>query len=341
MRPELLSQTRTLIANLEETMSAQPLATEPVSPSATALASSASTRGRASWSGLLKLSLVAIPIKAYPAASTSQQVHFNQLHAGCGQRIRYEKHCSVHGKVEAGAIVSGYAYAPEQYVVIDQAELEPLRPPQERALCLERFLDPQQLDPALFSGRTLFLAPDGLAAQHAYAVLTQALSTRGKWAVGRVMLGGHRVVALVRPVGLILALHVLHFPEQLRSAEALTPLSRAEPATPEEQHLAGMLIDAASQPVCWPDYRDDSGEQLRTLIQAKLHGRSVAAPVAEDIPILQLVDALKRSVAQALQESPAQESGDRARVNQPVAAAPSGLQETNKPSRKPTRRRSA
>jgi multidrug efflux pump subunit AcrA (membrane-fusion protein) len=83
-----------------------------------------------------------------------------------------------------------YAYAPEQYVVIDQAELEPLRPPQERALCLERFLEPQELDPALFSGRTLYLAPDGLAARHAYDVLTQALSARGKWALGRVVLGG-------------------------------------------------------------------------------------------------------------------------------------------------------
>jgi hypothetical protein len=29
------------------------------------------------------------PVKAYPAASTSQQIHFNQLHAGCGQRVCY------------------------------------------------------------------------------------------------------------------------------------------------------------------------------------------------------------------------------------------------------------
>ena len=105
-------------------MSAQTF-TEPTSASVTALAASAGARSRASWSGVMKLSLVAIPIKAYPAASTSQQVHFNQLHAGCGQRIRHEKHCPVHGKVEAGAIVCGYAYAPEQYVVIDQAEWEP------------------------------------------------------------------------------------------------------------------------------------------------------------------------------------------------------------------------
>ena len=105
-------------------MSAPSFATE--TTTVPAMTGSATARGRASWSGLLQLSLVTIPVKAYPAASTSQQIHFNQLHAGCGQRIRYEKHCPVHGKVEAGAIVSGYAYAPDQYVVIDQAELEPL-----------------------------------------------------------------------------------------------------------------------------------------------------------------------------------------------------------------------
>src|SRR5262249_51858974 len=142
---------------------------------------SPAVRGRASWSGVLQLSLVAIPIKAYAAAHTGHKVHFNQLHAGCGQRIRYQKHCPVHGQVQAGAIVSGYAYAPDHYVVIDQAELEPLRPPQQRALCLERFLDPYHLDPALFSGRTLYLMPDGLAAQHAYNVLTWALQQRQKW----------------------------------------------------------------------------------------------------------------------------------------------------------------
>ena len=104
-------------------LAATPLTGSPSAGSASA--GSASARGRASWSGLLKLSLVTIPVKAYPAASTSQQIHFNQLHAGCGQRIRYEKHCPLHGKVEAGAIVSGYAYAPEQYVVVDLTRRRP------------------------------------------------------------------------------------------------------------------------------------------------------------------------------------------------------------------------
>ena len=58
---------------------------------------------------------MAVPVKAYPATSTTPEHRCHQLHAGCGQRIRYEKHCPQHGKVEAGAIVSGYPYAPDQY----------------------------------------------------------------------------------------------------------------------------------------------------------------------------------------------------------------------------------
>jgi DNA end-binding protein Ku len=283
---------------------------------------------------VIKLSFVVIPVKAYPAACTSHKVHFNQLHAGCGQRIRYEKHCPTHGKVEAGAIVSGYAYAPDQYVVIDPAELEALRPARERALCLERFLDAQEVDPALFSGRTLYLLPDGLAAQHAFGVLTQALKDRHKWALGRVVLGGHRVFALVRPSGPVLALHVLHFPEEVRSTAGLPLPSQAQPASAEEQHLAGLLVDAATKPVSWTDYRDDTAEQVRALIQSKLDGCTPTAPASEEVPILQLVDALKRSVAQVLQQPTGQQPASLG--NQEVTGSPpSGKR---KPTRKSARR---
>lgn len=131
---------------------------------------------RASWSGLVQFSLVAFPVKAYPAVSSTETSHFHQLHAECGQRIRYEKRCPVHGPVDAAAIVRGYPYAPDRHVIVETAELDQLRPPKDRALRLEKFLEPAQLEPALFSGRSLYLLPDGLGAQRPYRLLAEALA---------------------------------------------------------------------------------------------------------------------------------------------------------------------
>jgi len=271
-------------------------------------------RGRASWSGLLRLSLVAVPIKAYPAASTTAETHCHQLHADCGQRIRYEKHCPQHGKVEAGAIVSGYPYAPDQYLVLDDDQLDQLRPARDRALCLERFLDPDQLDPTLFSGRSLHLLPDGLPAQHPYAVLRQALQERHKWAIGRVVLSGQRRLVLVRPIGCLLTLHVLHYPAQVRSHTAWEAELRGGTLNAAEQDLAGKLIDASTQPIDWSAYRDDRAEQLAALAEATLQGRSLTPVIEAKAPVLPLLEALQQSVAAALRDqAPAEAVASRAR----------------------------
>jgi DNA end-binding protein Ku len=125
--------------------------------------------GRPTWSGWLQLSLVGIPLKAYPAVRTRQASPFHQLHADCGQRIRYAKHCPVHGAVDRPAIVRGYQYGPGRHVLLEPQDLDPLRPTQDRALRLQRFLEPAQLDPLLFSGRALHLLADGPAAACAYS----------------------------------------------------------------------------------------------------------------------------------------------------------------------------
>ncbi|MGZ4662882.1 MAG: non-homologous end joining protein Ku [Arthrobacter sp.] len=306
----------------------------PISAPCLAHGAGSAPRGRPSWSGLLKFHLVTVPVKAYPATASGQEIHFNQLHAGCGQRIRYEKHCPVHGKVEAGAIVSGYRYAPDQYVVVNEAELDQLRPSQDKALTLERFLDPHTVDPALFSGRTLYLGPDGLAAQHAYTVFAQVLRQRRLGALGRVVLSGHRHLVLVRPVQRVLAMHVLHFPAQLRSSAALEAELPPQSAAVEEEKMLGVLMDACSQAIAWEDYRDDRAAQVTALLEAKLQGRSLAAPAMEEGPVLHLLDALKQSVAASLakQQRPSAKNGA---VPSLAAATP------GKAKRKPNRRRSA
>jgi DNA end-binding protein Ku len=118
------------------------------------------------------------------------------LHAGCGQRLHYDKCCPQHGKLDAAAIVKGYEYAPGQLLVLDEDEMQRLRPPRDLALALATFLDLSQIDPLLYAGRSLYLTPAGVAANAAYAVLRQAMATRRQAALGRLVLSGRRQLAL-------------------------------------------------------------------------------------------------------------------------------------------------
>jgi DNA end-binding protein Ku len=266
-------------------------------PSAPQAASSAAPlRSRPSWSGLLRLSLVSVPIKAFPVVSSSADSHFHLLHAACGQRIRYEKRCPLHGAVDASAIVRGYAYAPDHHVVMEPEELDRLRPAKDKALLLEHFLPAYQIDPSCFAGRSLYLLPDGLAAEHPYSVMAEALHQSSTWAIGRVVLSSHRNLVVVRPAGRLLLLDVLHYPAQVRPAPHGAGSLRAGLATAEELRLARQLIDAASGPLDWSRYRDTTAEELAALVQAKVAQQPLPAAADESGTMLQLLDALKQSV---------------------------------------------
>jgi DNA end-binding protein Ku len=263
-------------------------------------------RGRPSWSGLLRLSLVSVPIKAYPAVTSTSASPFHLLHADCGQRITYAKHCPQHGPVEGDAIVRGYEYAADQYVVVEPQELDQLRPARDKALILEQFVPVQDVAPSLFAGRSLYLLPDGSAAQYPYGVLVDAFQQAGRAALGRVVLSSQRQLVLVRPCSRLLMLDVLHYPAQVRSAASWEADLPTSTVTAAERALAGQLIALASGPVEWARYRDTRAEELAALIEAK-RAQQTPPAVAEEPVVLRLLDALQQSVAAARRDSEAAE----------------------------------
>jgi DNA end-binding protein Ku len=251
--------------------------------------------GRASWSGFLRFRLVTVPVKGFPRIAPPEEVELHLLHVGCGRRIGLQKHCPAHGPVEAHEVVKGYQYAPGQYVPLDAADLERLRPTPDKMVSLEQVLEPGALEPALFSGRSFSVLPDGPAAQRPFAVLAEALRTRGKWALGRAVQAGRRCAVLVRPAGQGLALDVLHDPARLKVAGDGSPVAVAVAA--EELTLAGLLLDSAGREIRWPDFRDDTAERLAALVAAKRQSRPFPAPPPEEVPTLPLLDALRQSLA--------------------------------------------
>jgi DNA end-binding protein Ku len=222
------------------------------------------------------------------------------LHAACGQRIRYAKNCPQHGAVEGDAIVRGYEYARDQFIVIEAEELNRLRPIKDRALILEQFLPVQEVAPTFFAGRSLYLYPDGPAAQHPYNVLVEALHQAGQGALGRVVLSNQRQLVLVRASSRLLVLDVLHYPSQVRNVESWEADLPPSAATDSERQLAEQLIALASGPVDWERYRDTSAEELADLVEAK-RARLPEPSASEEPTVLRLLDALKQSVAAARQ----------------------------------------
>src|SRR5258706_14140316 len=102
-----------------------------------------------------------------------------------------------------------------------------------------------------------------------YQGLHSVMRERGRWAVGRMILGGHPQVVLVRPAAALLVLQVLHYPELVKACPRTTAPA-ATAAGSEEQRLAGLLIDAASGGGDWNAYQDTTAQEQRALVQAKL-----------------------------------------------------------------------
>src|SRR5262249_61439742 len=165
-----------------------------------------------------------------------------------GQGLQYQKRCPKHGPIPSDEIVKGYPYARDHCVVVEPEELEKLRPAKDKALTLEQFVAVREIDPVRFAGRSLYLLPDGIAAQHPYGVLVTALHKTGRAALGRVVWSSQRQLVLVRPCSRLLIVDVLHCPAQVRLASAWDADLTAPQPSAAELDLACQLIGLAGGP---------------------------------------------------------------------------------------------
>ena len=179
---------------------------------------------RSSWKGFLKLSLVSVPVKAFTANNTSEEIRLNQLHAECNSRVRYKKVCPEHGELRGEEIVSGYEYSKDNYVVIDPDELQKLRSESDKAVAIEGFVAPEEIDPLYFSGRTYYLLPDGMAGHAALRPAAQGHAGRLGGGAAKVVMSGRVQMVLLRPVGELLTMSVLTYAKRIK---ALHPSRRS------------------------------------------------------------------------------------------------------------------
>jgi DNA end-binding protein Ku len=251
---------------------------------------------RPTWKGYLKISLVNIPIKVFPATDAGATLSFNQLHGECQTRIQQKRWCpKCEREVPNTDIVKGYEFEKGRYVVVDEEDVEKVRVESTRVINLEKFTDDTAIDP-IYLERPYYLAPDGPVARDAFAVIREGM--QGKAGIGKVALYGREYLVKVQPREQGLVMYTLRHANEIRSMDAIDELSEMPgKVKPEEVKLARQVMGTFEGTVDLQEYRDDYQVGLREIIDAKIEGREIVAPEIEAPPkVVNLMDALRKSL---------------------------------------------
>ena len=249
---------------------------------------------RALWRGAISFGLVNIPIRLSVAAD-SKDVSFRQLHREDQNRIRYLKWSpTLEREVQNDEIVRGYEFARDQYIIINDEELESLHVPSKHTVAILAFVDAAEIDPVYFE-KTYTVEPDE-AGLKPYALLLRAMQEKQLVAIGKIAIREKEHLCALRVFSDRLLLETLYFADEVREYDG--PDVSGVTVSDSELAMASTLIDMLHQPFEPEQYHDEYRDALMAMITAKLEGGEVVAPPAEQpaAHTVDLMEALRASV---------------------------------------------
>jgi DNA end-binding protein Ku len=251
------------------------------------------------WKGAVSFGLVMIPVKLY-AATEQKDIAFRQVHREDGGRIRFRRFCSIEDvEVPYEDVAKGYELPDGEIVILTEDDMAELPLPTTRSIEVVQFTPAEQLDPILFN-RSYYVEPEAAGAR-AYCLLRDALEDSGKVAIAQVALRQRESLAILRVRDGVLVLETLLWPDEIRVPSFPFLDDDIEVRAPELR-MAASLIDSMTVDFDPDEYHDSYREALQELVNAKVEGREVIQPEAEEEPAGEtssLADALRASLAAA------------------------------------------
>jgi len=279
-------------------------------------------------SGTISFGLVSIPVKLYAAADASAAISFNMLHGKDGSRLKQQYVCAKDGEiVPRDQMVKGYEFSKDRYVTFTPEELKALEEQSTQSIEVVEFVPISKVDPVYFD-RTYYVGPDKGGAK-AYALLSKVMQETGRVALARYAARGKMYLVMLRPLDGGIAMQQLYYADEVRSFSEV-PVETAD-VSPKELDLAKLLVDQRATDAFKPEtYEDDVKKRVLGLIQKKVEGQdiSIAPPETGGGQIIDLMEALKASLAKKPEAAPAAPPAKK-------AAAAGGSDE---PARKPAKR---
>ncbi|HTV44992.1 MAG TPA: Ku protein [Stellaceae bacterium] len=252
---------------------------------------------RASWTGFLRLSLVTCPVYLTPATTEAKRIRLNQLNSETGNRVSQRLVDSKTGEeLSRDQIAKGYEFDRGRYVMLTDEELQNLQIESSKIIDLDRFVGRDEVDP-LYLDTPYYIYPDGEIAAETFRVIGEAMERTGKVGIGRITLSSRERLVLVEPRDTGLVMSTLRVGDEVRAAEFAA--DRSGEIDPELVALAETIIERKSGAFEPANFRDRYQDALHALVESKIKGeiKATTPAVAEPPKVINLMDALKRSLA--------------------------------------------
>jgi DNA end-binding protein Ku len=290
---------------------------------------------RVSWNGSISFGLVNIPVglaAATKPVARASDVSFRMLHRECRTPIKQKRWCPIHDReVGPDEIVKGWEVAKGEFVLVEESDLEAIAQlDTSKSIEITSFVPLEETDPVYFD-RTYYLVPSTTAAQRRpYVLLLRAMQETGTGGIGRFVRSGQEHVCLIRPKGEALALETLFLAEDVNSQVEVEEAVEDVDVKDAELELARQVIASMASDFEPAELVSEYRGNLRSMLEAKLAGEEIARPEpTPEAPVVDLMEALRRSVADAKQRKPAAEGPETTK-----AAPKDGSRRRRAPARK-------
>lgn len=263
---------------------------------------------RAIWKGFVSFGLVTIPVNV-GIAQDRRDPSFRTLVRDTMRPVRQKRwDPDRDAEVTPEQTVKGWEFAKGRYVVVEEEELARFTPRQEKTVQILQFVDLAEVDPIYFE-KAYWLEPQERA-ERPYALFAQALARTNRAAVGRFVLSTKEHLVLLRAVDGVLALQTLYYPEDVRTEvrdEIRERVGQVE-VVPAELDMAEQLVTGMTKPFVPEEYPNETRAAIQAMLEARAEGQEVAAPqpAGEPAPVVDLMAALKASLAAAQIDTAAQ-----------------------------------
>ena len=268
---------------------------------------------RPNWKGYLKLSLVSCPVALFPATTTSERVTFRTLNRETGNRVRRQFVDEQSGEpVETEDQVKGYEVGKGEYIQIEDDELKSVQIESNHTIDIERFVPRADID-ELYLDTPYYLTPTDRVGEEAFAVIRDAMRAEKMVGLARVVLFRRERLMMLEPREKGIAAMTLHFANEVHaSANYFDEIP--DVAIPKEMlELAKHIIEKMTGKFQPEQFEDRYENALIELIRSKQKGAPIKPqPTHKQANVINLMDALRRSVEGAKGEAEEKSGGARA-----------------------------